>query len=55
MGGLGGMGAMNPQEMMNNPELMNQMMENPLVRQMMDVSFCLFSSFIIRILTIVEC
>ena len=38
MGGLGGMGAMNPQEMMNNPELMNQMMENPLVRQMMDVS-----------------
>ena len=36
-GGAGGMmGGMNPQEMMNNPELMNQMMENPMVRQMMD-------------------
>ena len=35
---MGGLGGMNPQEMMNNPELMNQMMDNPMMRQMMDVS-----------------
>lgn len=50
---MGGLGGMNPQEMMNNPELMNQMMDNPMMRQMMDVrafELCFWFEYFQRLL-----